>query len=61
MVESVVSAGTDCGCRPVPGESDPYPDHWKEFPRPWPAAHALDPEALKGALDALPDPWRPVV
>ena len=18
-------------------EGDPYPDHWKEFPRPWPA------------------------
>jgi RNA polymerase sigma-70 factor, ECF subfamily len=43
------------------GESDPYPDHWKEFPHPWPAGYAVDPEALKGALAALPDPWRQVV
>ena len=43
------------------GESDPYPDHWKEFPHPWPAGHAVEPEALKGALAALPDPWRRVV
>ena len=40
---------------------DPYPDHWKEFPRPWPAGRALEPEALKAALAALPDPWRQVV
>jgi RNA polymerase sigma-70 factor (ECF subfamily) len=43
------------------GERDPYPDHWKEFPQPWPAGRAVDPEALKGALAALPDPWRRVV
>jgi RNA polymerase sigma-70 factor, ECF subfamily len=43
------------------GNGDPYPDHWKEFPRPWPAARAGDPEALKAALAALPDPWRQVV
>ena len=40
---------------------DPYPDHWKAFPRPWPAANAVAPEALKAALAALPDPWRRVV
>jgi RNA polymerase sigma-70 factor, ECF subfamily len=43
------------------GERDPYPDHWKEFPRPWPADQAVGPEALKAALAALPDPWRRVV
>jgi RNA polymerase sigma-70 factor, ECF subfamily len=43
------------------GADEPYPDHWREFPRPWPAANALEPEALKAALAALPDPWRRVV
>jgi RNA polymerase sigma-70 factor, ECF subfamily len=43
------------------GNGDPYPDHWKEFPRPWPGGPAGDPEALKAALAALPDPWRQVV
>jgi RNA polymerase sigma-70 factor, ECF subfamily len=42
-------------------ESEPYPDHWKEFSRPWPAGRADGPEALKAALAALPDPWRRVV
>jgi RNA polymerase sigma-70 factor, ECF subfamily len=43
------------------GSGDPYPDHWKEFPRPWPAGRAGDPEALQAALAALPDPWRQLV
>jgi len=43
------------------GNSDPYPDHWKEFPRPWPAGRTADPEALRAALATLPDPWRQVV
>jgi RNA polymerase sigma-70 factor, ECF subfamily len=43
------------------GESDPYPDHWKEFPRPWPTDQAGGAEGLKPALAALPDPWRRVV
>jgi RNA polymerase sigma-70 factor, ECF subfamily len=43
------------------GESDPYPDHWREFPRPCRAGQAEGPEALKSALAALPDPWRRVV
>ena len=43
------------------GDDDPYPDHWKEFPRPWPGGQAVDQEALKTALAALPDPWRRVV
>jgi RNA polymerase sigma-70 factor (ECF subfamily) len=42
-------------------DSDPYPDHWRQFPRPWPADQAVQPEALKAALAALPDPWRRVV
>ena len=40
-------------------DRDPYPDHWREFPRPWPAT--VEPKALKAALAALPDPWRLVV
>lgn len=43
------------------GISDPYPDHWKEFPRPWSAGRAADPEALRAALATLPDSWRRVV
>jgi RNA polymerase sigma-70 factor, ECF subfamily len=43
------------------GESDPYPDHWKEFPRPWRAGQARGPEALQAALAGLPDPWHRVV
>jgi RNA polymerase sigma-70 factor (ECF subfamily) len=43
------------------GESEPYPDHWRVFPRPWPAGQAVAPEALQVALNALPDPWRRVV
>jgi len=40
---------------------EPYSDHWKEFPRSWPADRAVEPDALKAALAALPDPWRRVV
>jgi RNA polymerase sigma-70 factor (ECF subfamily) len=43
------------------GAGEPYSDHWKEFPRSWPAGRAVDPEALKAALAALPDAWRRVV
>ena len=44
------------------GNGEPYPDHWKEFPRPWPASHAaVKSEAIKAALAALPDSWRQVV
>ena len=43
------------------GDGDPYPDHWKEFPRPTPAGRAVESEALRAALAALPDPWRRVV
>ena len=43
------------------GEAEPYPDHWREFPRPWPAGRAVDPEALRAAVAGLPEPWRQVV
>ena len=43
------------------GDADPYPDHWREFPRPWPGDNAVEPEELKAAVTALPDPWRRVV
>jgi RNA polymerase sigma-70 factor, ECF subfamily len=43
------------------GADEPYTDHWKEFPRSWPAGQAVEPEALKVALAALPDQWRRVV
>ena len=42
-------------------ESDPYPDHWKEFPRPWPVGQGVESEALRAALAALPNRWRRVV
>jgi RNA polymerase sigma-70 factor, ECF subfamily len=42
-------------------EGDLYPDHWREFPRPWPAGQVGGSEALQAALAALPDPWRRVV
>jgi RNA polymerase sigma-70 factor, ECF subfamily len=43
------------------GEGEPYADHWKEFPRPWPAEHAVNADALHAAVAALPDPWRRIV
>jgi RNA polymerase sigma-70 factor (ECF subfamily) len=43
------------------GDGDPYPDHWKQFPRAWPADRAVQPEALQAAVNALPDSWRRVV
>jgi RNA polymerase sigma-70 factor, ECF subfamily len=42
-------------------EGDPYPDHWREFPRSWPAGQPGGSEALQVALAGLPDPWRRVV
>ncbi len=43
------------------GEAEPYPDHWRQFPRPWSAGRAVDPEALRAAVAGLPEPWRRVV
>ena len=43
------------------GDSDPYPDHWKQFPKPWPADQTVSPEALTDAVAGLPEPWRRVV
>jgi RNA polymerase sigma-70 factor, ECF subfamily len=43
------------------GGADPYPDHWREFPRPWPGENAVKQAELKAALTALPDLWRRVV
>jgi RNA polymerase sigma-70 factor (ECF subfamily) len=43
------------------GDGDPYPDHWKQFPRPWPVGQPVQPEALKAAVVALPEQWRQVV
>jgi RNA polymerase sigma-70 factor, ECF subfamily len=43
------------------GADDPFPDHWKAFPRPWPAGSVVEPKTLQAALAALPDPWRRVV
>jgi RNA polymerase sigma-70 factor (ECF subfamily) len=42
------------------GPDDFAPDHWRAFPRPWPG-NAVEPEALKAALAALPDAWRRVL
>jgi RNA polymerase sigma-70 factor, ECF subfamily len=43
------------------GDSDPYPDHWKQLPRPWPVDQPVQPEALRAAVIALPEQWRQVV
>ena len=43
------------------GNSDPYPDHGREFPRLWPAGRTADPQALRAALATLPGRWRQVV
>ena len=40
---------------------EPYPDHWKEFPRPWPDGATLKPQQVEAALATLPDSWRRVV
>jgi len=45
-------------------ESEPFPQHWRRFPDPWPAVDPADPEvreALAAALDELPATWRAVV
>jgi RNA polymerase sigma-70 factor, ECF subfamily len=43
------------------GDAEPYPDHWKQFPRSWPAGRVVDPQALSAAVARLPEPWRRVV
>jgi RNA polymerase sigma-70 factor (ECF subfamily) len=42
-------------------DGDPYPDHWREFPRPWSGRQTVESEALEAALEALPEPWRRIV
>jgi RNA polymerase sigma-70 factor (ECF subfamily) len=39
---------------------EPYPDHWRRFPQPWPSGTG-DPAALEAALDGLPETWRRVL
>ena len=43
------------------GEAEPYPDHWREFPRGWPAGRVVESEVLRAAVAGLPEPWRRVV
>jgi RNA polymerase sigma-70 factor (ECF subfamily) len=43
---------------------EPYPDHWREFPAPWPPLDPADDDtkaALAAALQELPDTWREVI
>lgn len=43
---------------------EPYPDHWREFPAPWPPLDPTDHEtraALRAALEELPETWREVI
>ncbi len=43
---------------------EPYPGHWREFPRAWSALEPADPDVrdtLATAIDELPHPWRVVV
>jgi RNA polymerase sigma-70 factor, ECF subfamily len=45
-------------------EGEPYPRHWREFPRAWPPIEPADPairDTIASALDELPPPWRDVV
>ena len=53
------AATVDADC--FQAQDEPYPDHWSEFPRAWPAGHAVEPKALEAALAALPESWRRVV
>ena len=39
---------------------EPYPDHWRELPHPWPDGK-VGQQQVKVALAALPDAWRHVV
>jgi RNA polymerase sigma-70 factor (ECF subfamily) len=46
----------------APGE--PFPDHWREFPAPWPPLDPADQEtraALLAAIEELPQTWREVI
>lgn len=43
---------------------EPFPDHWREFPAPWPPLDPAEREAraaLCAALEALPETWREVI
>jgi len=40
---------------------EPYPGHWRRFPRPWPPAGAEHRAAAFAALDELSDTWRHVL
>jgi RNA polymerase sigma-70 factor (ECF subfamily) len=43
---------------------EPYPDHWREVPTPWPPLDSADDDmraALRVALGQLPDTWREVL
>jgi RNA polymerase sigma-70 factor, ECF subfamily len=45
-------------------ETEPFPGHWREFPRPWPVDAEDTPEVqarLRAALEELPETWREVV
>jgi len=42
-------------------EDEPYPDHWRELPHPWPHGATLTPEQVEAALATLPESWRRVV
>jgi RNA polymerase sigma-70 factor (ECF subfamily) len=43
---------------------EPFPDHWRRFPGPWPASGPSDPDVrdvLIPALNELPATWREVI
>jgi RNA polymerase sigma-70 factor (ECF subfamily) len=46
------------------GSEDPYPDHWRQSPEPWPPGLAGEDGArqeLRNALGDLPPTWRAVI
>jgi len=40
--------------------AEPYPRHWRTPPTPWPS-DAITAQRLQRAVQALPEPWRPVL
>jgi RNA polymerase sigma-70 factor (ECF subfamily) len=46
------------------GPDEPFPDHWRRFPEPWPPGFEHDDAVLRrlrAALGELPSTWRAVV
>ena len=62
---SLVRTHTDRPGEQIPqATDDPFPDHWREFPAPWPSLDKDEPGtpvALVAAVEELPETWREVI